>query len=193
MIETATHDSLRDTLLIAMPQMDDPNFAESVVYLCDHNSEGAMGLVINRPLNVCVGDLFKQIGLNFPDEAPHYQDHVFLGGPVDMEHGFVLHTHKEDSPTANALHITPDLSLTSSQAIFDSIAAGEGPNNTLVALGYAGWGPGQLENELAQNIWLNSPADRSILFSTPIEHRLTRAAARIGVDLTLLSHEAGHA
>ena len=193
MIETATHDSLRNTLLIAMPQMDDPNFAESVIYLCDHGHDGAMGLVINRPLNVCVGDLLQQIGLTFSKGTPHYTDHVYLGGPVDMEHGFILHAHEEGSPTPDALHITSELSLTSSQAMFDNIAAGEGPDNSLVALGYAGWGPGQLESELANNFWLNSPADKSILFSTPVEQRLNRAAARIGVDLTLLSHEAGHA
>ena len=193
MIETATHNSLSNTLLIAMPQMDDPNFAGSVIYLCDHGSEGAMGLVINKPLDVCVGDLLQQIGLTFHKETPHYSDHVFLGGPVDMEHGFVLHIRSEHAMVKDSLSVTSSIALTSSQAMFDNIAAGNGPEHALIALGYAGWGPGQLENELAHNFWLNSPADKNILFSTPAERRLSRAAARIGVDLSLLSHEAGHA
>ena len=190
---TTTQSSLRNTLLIAMPQMDDPHFAGSVIYLCEHNEDGAMGLVINRPLNISVEDLFQQIKIPYKAPKKNPLNNIFLGGPVDIEHGFILHTYREELDKRTSMAVTDDIALTSSRDILTKIGAGDGPHLALISLGYAGWGPGQLEKELAANVWLNGPVDKAILFTTPFEQRLERAAARIGIDLTLLSHEAGHA
>lgn len=194
MDNATAHDSLRGTLLVAMPQMDDPNFTGSVIYLCEHNEDGSMGIVINRPLDISVEDLFERIGIPFQSENEQPMKSVFLGGPVDHDHGFILHTYVPgELDEKTSILVTDDIALTSSRDILTSIGAGEGPGLTLITLGYAGWGPGQLEQELAANVWLNSPADKAILFTTPFEQRLERAVAKIGIDLNMLSHEAGHA
>ena len=183
--------SLRNTLLIAMPQMADPNFAGAVIYICEHNPEGTMGLVINHPLNMGMKELLDEIGIDGDDFDP--TEHIFLGGPVDIQHGFVLHTFSKQPDPQTSLIITRDIALTSSREVLASIANGDEPRQRLVTLGYAGWGPGQLEHEIAENIWLNSPANKTILFSTPFDQRLGKAADTLGIDLALLSHEAGHA
>ncbi|MTI14972.1 YqgE/AlgH family protein [Sansalvadorimonas verongulae] len=177
-----------------MPQMDDPNFTGAVIYLCEHNEEGSMGVVINKPLDLSIKMLFERIGIPYhPDEDPRMKN-VFLGGPVDHDHGFILHTYvPDDLNEQTSIPVTSDIALTSSRDILTSIGAGEGPNLSLITLGYAGWGAGQLERELAANVWLNSPADKAILFTTPFEQRLERAVAKIGIDLNMISHEAGHA
>ncbi len=193
MLPASSQGSLKNTLLIAMPRMDDPNFSGAVIYLCEHNEEGAMGLVINQPLSIPVDELFSAIEVPYEYTRSNTSQKVFLGGPVDQEHGFVLHTYSGTLDEQVSMRITEDIALTSSKDIFVDIGKGEGPGLSLIALGYAGWGAGQLEEELAANVWLNSPVDKTILFTSPFEERLGLAAARIGVNLAMLSPEAGHA
>lgn len=182
--------SLRNHLLIAMPMLEDPNFFHTVTYICEHNDEGAMGIVINRPTDISLGDLLKQLDI-VPDEGLDTTVPVFEGGPVQHEHGFLLHT-----PVGNwnaSLPITEQIALTTSKDILESLAVGAGPERYLLALGYAGWGPGQLEEEISANTWLSGPATLELLFDTPPEKRWHQAAALLGVDLGLLSSETGHA
>ncbi|MEJ2589878.1 MAG: YqgE/AlgH family protein [Candidatus Thiodiazotropha sp.] len=160
--------NLTNHFLIAMPGLDDPNFFHTVTYICEHTSEGAMGIVINRPMDL----------------------HL-LGGPVQSDRGFVLH----DSATEwnSTLRITDDISVTTSLDILEAIASDRGPTHSLIALGYAGWGAGQLESELAQNAWLNGPATSDIIFERASQERWQAAADLLGVDLNLLSSDTGHA
>lgn len=181
---------LSNQFLIAMPTLADPNFFQTVTYISEHNASGALGLVINRPLSLSLGQLLEhlQITTNRFDLAalPVYQ-----GGPVQPEQGFVLH-----SPVGHwgaTLRVTERIGITTSRDILQAVARGEGPEQILVTLGYAGWGPGQLEQELADNAWLFGPADSDILFQTPSDQRWQAAAALMGIDLTLLSAHAGHA
>lgn len=181
---------LTHQFLIAMPALADPNFFQTVVYISEHNPSGALGLVINRPLNLSLGQLLEhlQIATDRPDLAAMP---VFHGGPVQPEQGFVLH-----SPVGQwgaTLRVTERIGITTSRDILQATARGEGPESLLVALGYAGWGPGQLEQELVENAWLSGPADFDILFHTPSERRWLAAAALLGIDLNLLSTDAGHA
>lgn len=181
---------LNDHFLIAMPSLADPNFSHTVTYICDHNDEGAMGVVINRPLHIHLADIAQQIELdqNNPllNEIPVYQ-----GGPVQTDRGFVLHQPQGNWEATMA--ITDSIALTMSRDIIAAIINGIGPKQYIIALGYAGWGSGQLEQEIAANAWLNGPADISILFDEPVEERWTSSAALLGVDLTLLSTDVGHA
>jgi putative transcriptional regulator len=182
--------TLRDRFLIAMPDLADDNFFHTVTYICEHNREGAMGIVINRKAELTLGELFSQLGFTTLDPALAVQT-VYHGGPVQTEQGFILHSPLGDWEATMA--INNEVGLTASKDIIEAIARGEGPEHFLVALGYAGWGAGQLEHELLENTWLSAPASTTILFETPMEQRWTEAAALLGVDLTLLSHEAGHA
>ena len=185
-----TSGSLANQLLIAMPGMADPNFSSTVTLICEHNDEGALGIVINRPLNLRLGGLFEQLQLENPDPAA--LDHpVLMGGPVGPERGFVLHdtSHRYE----NSLAVSSEICLTLSRDIIDAMASGRGPEKSLVALGYAGWGAGQLEAEMLANSWLNVPATTEIVFDMPFADRWAAAAKALGVDLTLLSTEAGHA
>lgn len=182
--------SLRDHFLIAMPALSDPNFDHSVTYICEHSSDGAMGILINRQLTLIMAEVLGQMQIG-PSKKFNTNQKVHEGGPVQPEHGFVLH-----SPVGaweSSLQVGDNIALTSSRDILTAIAHGEGPQHYLIALGYAGWGPGQLEQELAANAWLSSPADPRILFELPIEERWSAAAALLGVDLNLLSSECGHA
>lgn len=182
--------SLRDRFLIAMPNLADGNFFHTVTYICEHNPDGAMGIVINRPAEMRLGELMEQLGFELSDPAIGEAD-IYQGGPVQTEQGFILHT-----PLGNweaTMAVNERVGLTASKDILEAIAQGRGPQHYLVALGYAGWGAGQLENELLENAWLSAPADTGILFETPSEQRWTGAAAQLGVDLTLLSHDTGHA
>ena len=181
---------LANRFLIAMPSLADPNFSRTVTYLCDHNAEGAMGLVINRPLELSLADLAPHVEVEVTDAA-RADTAIFQGGPVQAERGFVLHRPTGDWEAT--LDITEDIGLTMSRDIIEAIAQGEGPRDHLIALGYAGWGAGQLEAELAANAWLSGPADPGILFELPIGRRWEAAAALLGVDLTLLSTDIGHA
>jgi putative transcriptional regulator len=181
---------LTNQFLIAMPGLEDPNFFQSVTYICEHNAEGAMGLVINRPLDMQLGEIFEHINLESADPQAR-QIPVHLGGPVQQDRGFVLHEPLGDWDAT--LRVTDRIGVTSSVDVLEAVARNAGPERALIALGYAGWGAGQLENEIAENAWLNGPADPDILFNTPDEERWKAAAASLGVDLDLLSGETGHA
>ncbi|MCB1788187.1 MAG: YqgE/AlgH family protein [Chromatiaceae bacterium] len=182
--------SLKNQLLIAMPALQDPNFARTVTYICEHGEHGAMGIVLNRPTDLCLADILQhmQIEGGLGDAGEQI---VYLGGPVEEERGFVLHTHT--APWDSTLAVNEDISITTSRDILEAMARGDGPSRTLVALGYAGWGAGQLERELKENAWLSGPVDQSILFDLPAEQRWEAAARLLGVDVHLLSSEAGHA
>jgi putative transcriptional regulator len=182
--------SLSNQFLIAMPTLADPNFSRTVTYLCDHSDQGAMGIVINRSLDITLGEIFAQMDIN-ATEAQHAEAPVYQGGPVQHDHGFVLHEPLGD--WQSTLPITETVGLTTSQDILLAIAEDRGPDNWLVALGYAGWGPGQLEQEMTDNSWLNGPADSSIVFRLPETERWQAAAKKLGVDLGTLSGDAGHA
>jgi putative transcriptional regulator len=181
---------LKHHFLIAMPHMGDPNFAQALIYLIDHSEQGAMGLVVNRPNGLSLADVMHQLR---PDSEPDARCHglpIYAGGPVQTERGFVLH------PAAHQFQATltlGELGLTTSQDVLFAIADGEPPAQHFIGLGYAGWGAGQLEQELIDNVWLTCPAEADILFELPAEQRLQAAAGRLGVDLALLSAQAGHA
>ena len=182
--------SLCNHFLIAMPNMADSSFAHSVTYICEHTDQGAMGIVINHPMAMTLQDIFAQ--MDFASEQSRQRDQKLLaGGPVQQERGFVLHT--SDSKWDSTLDISSDICLTASRDIIVALAQGEGPKSCLVALGYAGWGKGQLEDEIAANSWLTVPASKQILFETPYELRWTAAAQALGIDVNLISNVAGHA
>ena len=181
---------LTDHFLIAMPDLQDLNFRRTVTYICEHNDEGAMGIVINNPINLSVREIFEQLDIESANTSFGNQE-IYLGGPVSEDRGFIL--HKKGGNWTSTLKINDEISITTSRDILEAMARGEGPEETLVALGYAGWAPGQLEGELAQNAWLSGPADTDIIFKLPAEKRWHAAAQLLGVDLSLLSTEAGHA
>jgi putative transcriptional regulator len=182
--------SLTNQLLIAMPGLADPNFSSTVTLICEHNDEGALGIVINRPLTMQLGGLFEQLEVADPD--PHVaKDPVLIGGPVSQERGFVL--HNSEYAFENSLSVSSDIKLTLSRDIIDSLATGAGPRQSLVALGYAGWQPGQLEHEMLANSWLNVPASPDIVFDIPFEDRWKSAARKLGIDISRISPDAGHA
>lgn len=182
--------NLTNQFLIAMPSMRDFNFSQTVTYICEHNHEGAMGIVVNRPTNLHLNDILEQLDIIEADLSIG-EESIYIGGPVQPERGFVLHC--DNSSWDSTLKVTPEISVTTSRDILESIAAGKGPSNHLVALGYAGWASGQLEDEISANAWLNGPADSQIIFNTPPELRWRAAARLLGVDLDLLSGDAGHA
>lgn len=182
--------SLSNQLLVAMPGMADPNFSTTVTLVCEHNSEGALGIVINRPLNMNLGGLFDQLDLADADQT--IADSPILdGGPVARERGFVLHA--PDSDFDSSVAVSPDIQLTLSRDVLDAMAAGAGPKNSLVALGYAGWDSGQLEQEMLDNTWLSVPATAEIVFDVPFNERWNVAARSIGIDISQISPHAGHA
>lgn len=177
--------------LIAMPNLTDPNFSRTVTYVCQHSAEGALGIVVNRPLTeLSIGELLRYLGIAQHDERIGQQP-LYLGGPVQPERGFVLH---EAGRTWEAsLNINPQLTLTSSRDVLEALATGVGPQRFLVALGYAGWQAGQLEAEIADNSWLAAPGDLDVIYATPVEQRWQAAAQLLGVNLGLLAGHAGHA
>lgn len=183
--------SLRNQFLIAMPGMADPNFAHSVTYICEHSEDGAMGLVINLPMKLTLADIYQQ--LNLPCEDKSANSPALAGGPISVERGFVLHPNRETERWQSTTPISPEIALTASRDILESMSRGEGPDHYLVALGYAGWAEGQLEKEIANNAWLTVPADEQILFHTPVEQRWSAAARHLGIDLNLISSTVGHA
>ena len=181
---------LTNQFLIAMPAMDDPNFAQTVTLVCEHSDRGALGIVINRTLPMTLGEVFAQLGLDAKRSRVNDQP-VLRGGPVQTERGFVLH-----SPAGrweSSLPFSERMHLTTSRDILDALAAGEGPGKAVIALGYAGWDAGQLEEEMARNAWLTVDADENVLFSTPVEQRWHAAARLLGIDLLSLSSDTGHA
>ena len=181
--------SLKGHFLVAMPNMLDPNFARSVTYVCEHNEDGAMGLVVNALIDISMGDIYEQMQLEYsPDIADQT---VLCGGPVQQERGFVL--HRQGPKYESTMDITPEIALTASKDIIVDLALNKGPDDNLVVLGYAGWGGGQLEKEIAENSWLTVPADANILFETPLEHRWNAVMQQYGIDINLMSGDAGHA
>jgi len=182
--------SLTDQLLIAMPAMLDPHFAHSVAYICEHSADGALGIVVNRPLELTLGAVLEQLALKAKDDALAGQI-VYYGGPVMPERGFVL--HDSGSRFDSTLRVNERFSVTTSRDVLAAMAEGKGPQQALVALGYSGWGAGQLEAELADNAWLSVPADPRLVFDTPIERRWDAAARAIGFDPVQLSGESGRA
>jgi putative transcriptional regulator len=182
--------SLSGQLLVAMPQMLDPRFARSVVYLCAHSPDGAMGLVVNRLIDsLSFESLLAQLGVEakgVPADIP-----VHFGGPVEYSRGFVLHT--SDYHQDSTLVIDDEIALTATVDVLRAIASGTGPRRCVLALGYAGWAPGQLDAEIQANGWLLVPPDLDLVFGLKNDTKWERAIAKIGIDLTLLSSEAGHA
>ena len=173
-----------------MPGMADPNFTTTVTLICEHNDEGALGIVINRPLDLKLAGLFEQLDVEDPD--PQAADGpVLMGGPVGPERGFVL--HDPGASFENSLVVSNDIHLTLSRDVIDAMATGEGPEKSLVALGYAGWEPGQLEHEMLANSWLNVPASPDIVFDIPFNERWDSAARTLGIDISQISPDAGHA
>lgn len=181
---------LTNQLLIALPALAETNFSRSVALICQHDDDGAMGIVVNRRSEYTLGEVLGQMGVEGGTESLRAQP-VLAGGPVHPERGFVLH---DGGPRWDStLAITDRLFLTTSRDILEAMARGEGPEHAIVALGCAGWGSGQLEHELTENDWLTAPADAELLFSVPLEARWQAAAGRIGVDFAHLADYAGHA
>lgn len=182
--------NLAQHFLIAMPSMADPNFAKSLTFVCEHNDQGALGVVVNRPLEMNLHTLLEQVSIaseleTFKAIAVHF------GGPVQLDRGFVLHTPVGE--WQSTLAVGNDIGLTTSKDILEAVARGEGPRQMLVTLGYAGWAPGQLEHELLQNAWLTVEASPTVIFELPAEDRLTAAMSLLGIDYAKLSEVAGHA
>lgn len=183
-------DSLRNHFLIAMPNLQDPNFNESVTYVCQHDENGAVGIVVNRPGHFTFADVFSRLGIEFVD-SEQTRAPVLTGGPVEPERGFVLHDAATDFEST--IFVGHQVSLTASRDVLEAIAAGNGPRHALLALGYAGWGAGQLEAEIAANSWLSVEANSKVLFDTPFAERWTTAANLIGIDIRGISTYSGHA
>ncbi len=186
----AAEANFTNQFLIAMPTLADPNFFRSVTLICEHNPDGALGIVINHPTEVSLGDLLGHMQIESTNAAIN-ETPVFNGGPVQVERGFVLHQPTGDWDST--LEVTDTLGLTTSSDILTAIVEGRGPDRALVALGYAGWGAGQLEQEMAENAWLTSPVDLDIVFDIAPEQRWHAAAEQLGIDLDLLTGGAGHA
>ncbi len=187
--------NLTNQFLIAMPGMADDNFSRTVVYLCEHSKNGALGLVINRPTDITLKSLFEKVELSL-DRDELAQQPVFFGGPVQTERGFVLHekTGTEQSPYTSTLSIAGGgLEMTTSKDVLEALANGAGPRRLIVTLGYSGWSAGQLEEEIGRNGWLTVDADPKVIFDTPVEERYQRALSLLGFDPLMLSQEAGHA
>lgn len=182
--------NLTGHFLIAMPAMTNPHFAKSVTYICEHNHSGAMGVVINYPIEMKLDTLFKQINLDV-SEFPFAQQRAQFGGPLQIERGFVLHQPVGDWDCT--ISINGNTALTTSKDILEAVAKGTGPKKILVALGFAGWSPGQLENEISKNIWLTVEAKESIIFDIPNADKLNAAMGLLGLDFANLSEVAGHA
>lgn len=179
---------LSQHFLIAMPTLDDGIFTKSLVYICEHNQDGAMGVIVNKPSDYQLGHVFQQI---FKENGgPNNDDTLFIGGPVQTDRGFVLHNSQQD--WESNFSINSEIQLTTSKDILQAMLEGNGPTQSLVTLGYSGWDASQLEQELSDNVWLTAPADPDILFNTPNDKKLDLAAASIGIDLSRLAPEAGH-
>lgn len=190
----ATHDDptgyLEGQLLLAMPGMTDPRFERSVIYVCSHSEEGAMGLVVNNPIpNLTFDSLLAQLDIEGDDSTPEFLIHA--GGPVDTGRGFVLHS--PDFVEDASVKLAGDVALTATVDILKALADESGPKRHIIILGYAGWGPGQLEDEINQNAWLSTEPTGEVLFETPDDQKWPRAMESLGVDIAMLSSEAGHA
>jgi len=191
-------DSLQDHFLIAMPSLKDGIFERSVIYICEHNNEGAMGIIINLPVNISIDELLSQtVEADLDDETAlpaepktTIDKPVFKGGPVSEDRGFVLHTAYPGF--SSSLQINDELMITSSLDVLATLGTKKQPDNYIVALGYSGWTKGQLEQEIADNSWLTINADEDILFKVPVHQRWEQAVQKIGIDVSQLSNEVGH-
>jgi putative transcriptional regulator len=181
---------LEKQLLIAMPDMMDPNFARSVTLLCQHTGEGAIGITINRASEFSLGEILEQLDITCEHDAVR-ERRVLEGGPVNTDRGFVLHSPHEGFESS--LEISPGIMVTTSRDVLQAIARGEGPEQFVVALGYAGWGDGQLESEMRENAWLSVPVDRAIVFDLPLNDRWEHAVSALGIDIQQLHGGGGHA
>ena len=189
--------NLTNQFLIAMPGMGDGTFAGTVVYLCEHTEKGALGLVINKPIDITLKNLFEKVELSLDREdlagAP-----VYFGGPVQTERGFVLHeplggSGDDEGHYNSSLRIEGGLEMTTSKDVLEALASGAGPKRVLVTLGYSGWAAGQLEDEMSKNGWINVEAEPGIIFDTPVDQRYDKALSLLGIDAGMLSSAAGHA
>jgi len=180
--------SLKHQFLIAMPNQAESYFGGTVTYICEHNKDGAMGLMVNRPMDLPLHQLLKQMGM---DQTVEHSILVMEGGPVNSERGFILHT--DDVQYESSLALRDGLMLTTTRHVLEAIGAGKGPEKYLVALGYTGWSEGQLESEILENAWLSCPASNEVIFDIPYEQRVQKAASSLGIDFSLMSREAGHA
>ena len=186
--------NLTNKFLIAMPGMKDGNFAGTVVYMCEHNDKGALGLVINRPIDINLRNLFEKVDLSL-DREDLASRPVFFGGPVQTERGFVLHERldEEGGHYNSSLKIDGGLEMTTSRDVLEALSNGAGPAKVFITLGYAGWTAGQLEEELGRNGWLTVDAEQTLIFDTPVDQRYDKALSLLGVDKHFLMGEAGHA
>lgn len=183
--------SLQDHFLIAMPSMVDYHFNQSVIYVCAHSDEGTMGVVVNHPIaDIQLGEVLAQMKITSEISNVNGQE-VFLGGPVQPERGFII--HRPNKMWQSTLVTSDEIGVTSSQDILQAIADGEGPDDTIVILGYAGWGAGQVEEEISKNSWISVPADPDIIFNTPHSNCWQAALNLLGIDANQLSSESGHA
>jgi len=181
---------LTNQFLVAMPAMADANFSQTVTFIWEHNTDGALGIIINRPLQMRLVDVFEQLKMPMSPGVNGVQP-VLQGGPVQTDRGFVV--HHIGGQWEHSRKVSSRIQVTTSPDILDAMARGEGPATAIVALGYAGWGAGQLESELAQNAWLTVPCDERILFDIPYEKRWQAAGRLLGVDVATISPHAGHA
>ena len=183
--------------LIAMPSAREGAFAGTVIYMCEHTDEGALGLVINKPIDIKLKNLFEKVELSL-DREDLADVPVYFGGPVQTERGFVLHerlggSEGEGGHYNSSLQIPGGLEMTTSRDVLEALSSGAGPKKILVTLGYSGWGAGQLEDEMSRNGWINVGAEPGIIFDTPVEQRYDKALSLLGIDVNMLSGEAGHA
>lgn len=183
-------DNLTGHFLIAMPSLNDGFFNQAVTYICEHDETGSFGIIINQQTDITLKQIVNEMKIEADDDYNEKQS-VFIGGPVDQGRGFIL--HRPAGHWQSSLKVNDNVALTTSKDILQAIVNNEGPKDSIVALGYAGWAAGQLENEMANNTWLTCPADEQIIFNTPVEERWKAAAKLIGIDLSLLSSDAGHA
>ncbi|MFC4654575.1 MULTISPECIES: YqgE/AlgH family protein [Rheinheimera] len=184
-------DNLQNHLLIAMPTLEDPNFKRSVTYICEHNAEGAMGIVINHPMSVTVADLLSQLQIEFDPQSKAAKAQVCAGGPVQNDRGFVLHSPQQGY--ASSMQLNNGLMVTTSKDILENLTTAQGPQQFILALGYAGWSAGQLEQEIADNSWLVIPADNQIIFELSHAEKWQGATHKLGIDVWQISPQAGHA
>lgn len=180
---------LTDHFLVAMPAMTDPFFSRTLTYICEHSDEGALGLVVNRPIDLTLRDLLDQLEISHEGQSLR-EFPVMFGGPIQVDRGFVLHAPV--GAWQSTMTVSSEIGLTTSLDILRAVANGECPKHLLVALGYSGWAPGQIERELSQNAWLTVPASSRIIFELPIEERLGAAVRTLGIDFSSLSDEVGH-
>jgi putative transcriptional regulator len=186
--------NLTNQFLIAMPGIGGDTFAGAVIYLCEHTDKGALGLVINKPIDIKLKNLFEKVELSL-DRVDLAESPVYYGGPVQTERGFVLHEQIDEHASRfnSSLRIPGGLEMTTSKDVLEALSSGTGPTKILVTLGYSGWGAGQLEEEMGRNSWINVEAQSEIIFNTPVEQRYDKALSLLGIDPAMLSSDAGHA